>query len=298
MPTQTCQTAPIEADEWIRMLGGECIAAGRYQCASLEVGHYRFPERPEQITAPPLTRHYLSITMEGPTQVERNLSGDFAKAHFAPGTSLIMSAGQPNTWRWNNPTEEIHLSLCPEFLRRMGESANIVDVELIDRFAFADSELRCLATALLSEVRSPGIATELWLESITNVLYMHVLRTYCRVSPSSEFHSTGLTAAQIRRVTEYVNDNINREITLAEMAEVAGVSRFHFAHMFKRTVGTPPHQWLIERRLERAKELLRTTRMTIADIAFEVGYQSQSHFGHIFRRATGMSPRRWRMSLI
>lgn len=286
--------AAVDAAEWVQLLGGEEVLHGSCNCAALSLGQYRFPERPDRFTAPPLTHHYLSITLEGSTEVERDLHGDRETARFAPGTSLIMSAGQPNSWRWDKPTEEIHFYLCPEFLRRMGESANVAEVELMERFAFADEELQRLATTLLDEIRSPGIATNLWIESVTNVLYMHILRNYCTTSSVLESTRIGLTTAQLRHVEEFATENISREITLTEMAEVAGVSRFHFAHMFKRSMGVPPHQWLISRRLDRAKDLLRTTDLSITEIAFEVGYQSQSHFGHVFRRATGMSPRTWR----
>lgn len=294
MLNDSCLQSAVDAGEWVEFLGGRKVLHGSFDCATLDLGQYRFPERPERFTAPPMTRHYLSITLDGPTEVERDLHGDRETAQFTPGTSLIMSAGQQNSWRWDRPTEEIHFYLCPDFLRRMGEAANVAEVELIERFAFADEDLQRLATTLLDEIRSPGIATDLWIESVTNLLYMHVLRNYCMTSSVPKIDHVGLTSAQLRHVEEFVTENISREIMLSEMAEIAGVSRFHFAHMFKRTMGIPPHQWLISRRLARAKELLRATGMSITEIAFEVGYQSQSHFGHVFRRATGMSPRKWR----
>jgi AraC family transcriptional regulator len=294
MSNSSCRQAAIDANEWVQYLGGEAVLQGPSGCAALTMGQYRFPERPERFTAPPLARHYLSITLDGPTQVERDLHGDRETAKFAPGTSLIMSADQPNSWRWDRPTEEIHFYLCPDFLRRIGEAANVTDIALIERFAFADERLQQLASTLVEEIRSPGVATDLWTESVTNVLYMHILRHYCESRNTLEQPQTGLTAAQLRHVEEFATENLDQEVTLTQMAEVAGVSRFHFAHMFKRSVGTPPHQWLMARRIERAKELLVTTNRSITEIAFDVGYQSQSHFGHVFRRATGVTPRQWR----
>lgn len=294
MVTKTQLGASIGASEWVAHLGGEQVlsAEGDYY-PGLDIGQYRFPERPDRFTAPPLARHYISITLDGSTEVERNLSGDRDTAQFTPGHSLIMSAGQPNAWRWDRPTEEVHFYLCPELLRDMAASIGLTDVELIDRFGFSDPELQRLARALLTELRAPDIGSRLWVESLTNVLGLHILRHHCR-SGRIHLDPAGLTSAQIRRVEDFVTSNLGENISLAEMAGVAGVSRFHFAHMFKRSMGMPPHRWLVERRLDRAKELLRSTDRSVTEIAFEVGYHSQSHFGLVFRRATGMTPRAWR----
>lgn len=297
MLNESCFQETVEAGEWVRYLGGEPVLHGYFNCAALAIGQYRFPSRPERFTAPPISRHYMSITFDGATEVERNLGDERNTARFSPGTSLIMSAGQVNSWRWDKPTEEIHLYLCPDFLRRMGETADLANTELVERFAFSDPDLQRLAGQLLEEIRSPGIASDLWVESVTNLLYMHVLRNYCTTSSSTRFPGIGLTSAQLRRVEEFVEAHMDREVTLAEMAEVTNVSRFHFAHMFKRSMGLPPHQWLIQKRVERAKQLLRNTRLSITEVAFEVGYQSQSHFGHVFRRSIGMSPRKWRAQI-
>ena len=295
MAAEARSGAQVGALEWVEHLGGERVLGGGVEyCSALHVGRYRFPGRPDRFTAPPLERHYISITVDGATEVERNLSGGEDRARFAPGNSLIMAAGQPNAWRWTRPTEEIHFYLCPEFLREIARKAGLDDVRLIDRFAFADPELQRMATALLRELSAPGIASRLWVESVTNELYLHILRQHCIAVNTDPSACSGLTAAQLRRVSEFVSKNLSRDMTLADMAEVAGVSRFHFAHMFKRSVGEPPHRWLVQHRLERAKALLRSTDLSITEVAFEVGYQSQSHFGQMFRRATGMTPRSWR----
>ena len=100
----------------------------------------------------------------------------------------------------------------------------------------------------------------------------------------------GLSPAALRRVQLFVEANLGRQIALAELAERAGLSAFHFARAFKQSVGSPPLAWLQQRRVERAHELLRTTDLPLGEVALATGFGSQSHFTTVFRRLTGLTP--------
>ncbi|MBU8540637.1 helix-turn-helix domain-containing protein [Falsiroseomonas tokyonensis] len=104
----------------------------------------------------------------------------------------------------------------------------------------------------------------------------------------------GLAAWQVRRATAYMMDNLDSEIGLAELSALVGLSPTHFCTAFRRSTGLPPHAWLTEARMERAKALLADPRLSLTEIAQTVGYGGQSAFGAAFRRATGTTPRAWR----
>lgn len=104
----------------------------------------------------------------------------------------------------------------------------------------------------------------------------------------------GLAPWAARRVVEYLHAHLAEEVSLVELAAVANLSPFHFARMFKRTLGVAPHAYQRGLRCERAKMLLAQTRHSVTGIAFDVGYESSQSFARMFRAETGMSPIDWR----
>lgn len=110
-----------------------------------------------------------------------------------------------------------------------------------------------------------------------------------------QINTEQLSAQRNRRVVEYVEANLDRQVSLEDLANVAAMSAHHFARSFKATMGVTPVRYLWEKRLERAKALLRDNDHNLASIAFECGFRSQSHFATLFKRATGMTPSAWRV---
>ncbi|MDB5447595.1 MAG: hypothetical protein JWQ97_2912 [Phenylobacterium sp.] len=104
----------------------------------------------------------------------------------------------------------------------------------------------------------------------------------------------GLTPNQVRRVRERVEAVLERQITLGELAAVAGLSRSHFCRLFRRTFGQPPLRYVLQRRVERAKRLMLATHAPLASIAVDCGLYDQAALSKAFRRVTGQSPAAWR----
>ena len=99
---------------------------------------------------------------------------------------------------------------------------------------------------------------------------------------------------RLKRVVEYVDANLSNKVSLLDLAEVAGLSRMHFASQFRTATGLRPHEFLLRRRIRRSKELLRNSPMTIGRIALTVGFQTQAHFTTVFKRFVGCTPHQWR----
>jgi AraC-like DNA-binding protein len=110
------------------------------------------------------------------------------------------------------------------------------------------------------------------------------------------FAAGGLTPRALQRVRDYIEAHLVENIELQALADIAGLSRFHFARMFKQSVGTPPHCYLMQRRLERAQKLLAESNLSITQIALESGFAEQSHFSRRFRLSFGITPRAFRWS--
>jgi len=122
------------------------------------------------------------------------------------------------------------------------------------------------------------------LSLITNLLTMTTIT----------FNNRNLTLTQLQQVLVYINTHLDRELSLAEIAQVINISPTYFASLFKSTTGISPHQYVIQQRVERAKLMLAKTDLAIADIALQVGFSSQSHLTQQFKQLTGMTPKQVR----
>lgn len=131
----------------------------------------------------------------------------------------------------------------------------------------------------------------LYVESLTQVLVIHLLRYYSAFTQTITFENRSLTHAQLQQAIDYIHTHLDRDLSLVQIAEVINISPTYFASLFKRATGISPHQYVIQQRVERAKLLLTTTDLAIANVAFQVGFSSQSHLTQHFKRLTGMTPK-------
>jgi AraC family transcriptional regulator len=134
----------------------------------------------------------------------------------------------------------------------------------------------------------------LYIESLANILAVHLLRQYSATEPRPMIHRGGLPERQVLQVLDYIHDHLDQEIKLADLAELLGMSQFHFSAQFKQAIGTSPYQYLLQQRVERAKQLLKQTDQSIVEIALECGFNSHSHLSKQFRQLTGMTPKAYR----
>ena len=116
-----------------------------------------------------------------------------------------------------------------------------------------------------------------------------------RIDEASAFG--GLAPWQVKRVTAYLTDNLKHDFSLIDVAAQIGLSPHHFSRAFKRATGRPPHRFLMERRVERARDMLSGTRLSLVEIALACGFAGQSHFTTAFKRHTGLTPGAWRAAV-
>ena len=103
-----------------------------------------------------------------------------------------------------------------------------------------------------------------------------------------------LPSWRLRRVTEYIQQNLDKDLTLAELAALVCMSRYHFARLFKGSTGVPPHRFVVRQRIARARGVLATSELSIAEISRLVGFRTPSHFTTVFRRVLGITPGAYR----
>lgn len=145
--------------------------------------------------------------------------------------------------------------------------------------------------AVDAELSSGGLGGPLAAESLANLLTVHLLRYIFGSCPSSGRRHGTLPRAKLHAVVEYIEEHLDCGPTLKQMAALVRLSPNYFASQFKRATGCSPHQYLIMRRVERAKQLLQTAGdRSLAEVAMKAGFSDQSQFSHHFKRLVGITP--------
>jgi AraC family transcriptional regulator len=148
---------------------------------------------------------------------------------------------------------------------------------------------------LLGQEASRQSAPSLFLEEALDLLCLQLIRRHSDFPITRLIEpSRGLTGRQVRLVTGYMREHLDREITLGELAGLIHLSRFHFCTAFRLATGKRPHEWLTIQRIERACTLLESTALRIIDVALSVGYRTPSAFAAAFRRVVGDTPSSYR----
>jgi AraC family transcriptional regulator len=157
-----------------------------------------------------------------------------------------------------------------------------------------DTTIANLGMALLPALRRPDQASRLFVDYVLFALGIHVARTYGGMRALSPPIRGGLTPRQMRRAKEILAGNLDGRVPLKEVARECGLSVSHFSRSFRRSVGAAPHNWLLTRRVDAAKEKLRDGRLSLLDVALACGFADQSHLTRVFTRMVGLSPGAWR----
>jgi len=163
--------------------------------------------------------------------------------------------------------------------------------------AIEDTTISSLGTTILPALSHPDQVNQLFIDHVLFALGVHVAQTYGGMRPLSRPVRGGLAPRQVRRAKEILSANLDGRVPLTEVAKECGLSVSHFSHAFRRTTGAAPHNWLLARRVEVAKEKLRDGRLSLLDVALVCGFADQSHFTRIFARIVGVSPGAWRRAL-
>ncbi len=156
---------------------------------------------------------------------------------------------------------------------------------------FEDQVIMNAARGIGAEICERNSLSGMLVEAYVATIFVQMMR---RQERFQNFFKGGLAAADLSRVVQKIEEGLAENVTLSQLAAVAGLSVPHFCRAFKRSFGCPPYEFIIRRRIERAKEHLRHSEMTITDIALACGFSTSSHFANSFRRQVGTTPQMYR----
>jgi AraC family transcriptional regulator len=222
------------------------------------------------------------------------------KRHLPPpaGAISLLPAGTTTYWRWSGRKDSLHIHLEPKLVERVIEEAFGLDparltIPSLDSLDLP--HLRAAMAAVGAELTAGGPGGPLAAESLANVVAVHLLRHVVAPRRLERVRDGVLPRGRLRTVVEYIEEHIDGGPTLAQMAAVVGLNLYHFARQFKAATGLPPHQYVIARRVERAKQLLHAgTNLSLAEVALHAGFSDQSQFSRHFKRLVGVTPGQFR----
>ncbi len=198
------------------------------------------------------------------------------------------------------PFDTVHFFLPIPALDEITEELRVPRVETLVcpiTDAITDEVMLNLARAILPAFARPDEANRLFADHLFLAVGAHLVGKYGSPALLPDFNRGGLAPWQRRQVTELLLDDISANHSLTELASACGVSTRQFSRAFKASVGTSPHRWLLRKRVERAKELLRCTDQKLGVIALACGFADQAHFTRVFSADVGTSPANWRRKL-
>lgn len=225
-------------------------------------------------------------------QIEEVARGQVQRQMLFHGGMTLMPMKHINWGAWNQAFQGFNLSLKPALLtRNAAELLSIDRVEIPPRKPFYDPLILQIGLALKADLESQRPGGRLYAEAMANALAVHILRNYSAHSHQSIRYLGGLSPTQLKLVMDYINDYLDRELSLEELAAIAQLSAYHFCRSFKRSTNFTPHQYVIRQRVERAKLLLKDGKLGIAEVAVACGFTHQSHLNRHFKRLTGVTPK-------
>jgi AraC family transcriptional regulator len=291
------RTAPVlwDTQAWSATFSGPPVITGP-EARWHGVGVGRWIGTDARMPQPPLKQHVLVSHLGGDKRVRRSGDG-VRRVHPAPCRSLtLIPAGCGFDWLTYGPIDFAHLYISPERLSRT--VATVFDDDpsrlvLEARVAIEAPLLAELMSSILEQVSGPK-PLHGYLESLFEAALVQIVHHCSNIEAVPRTPRRALAPARLRRVLQHIEATLEGALDLQDLADVAGLSRFHFSRAFLQALGEPPLAYVARRRIEVASELLRTTALPIADVAARAGFNSAAYFSTAFRRQTGRSPREYR----
>jgi AraC family transcriptional regulator len=261
-----------------------------------------FEEAPFEAAESAVRHPFLIYHLYHPTTVTRKISGaSRERALIGPRRICLTPSGTAAQWQHSG-----HPEILQVYLRDSVYAATINEMygcdasaaQLIPRFAILDPLLEQLALAIVAALRDGSVEDGLYVDTLAQMMAAQLARHHSsrsRLTHSPQMKS--VASWKIRRLIEFIEDHLDLDLRLESLASEIEISPLYLPRAFKAAIGQSPHQYVLQRRIQKAKDLLTSTDSPIVDIALAVGFSSQSHLSNWFHRLVGVSPASYRRQI-
>jgi AraC family transcriptional regulator len=262
------------------------------QSGGLIVEHHLEPA--DTVETPPISQNFLCLNLSQTlNQVTRFDRLEFNGSYCVGDVWLLPASSCSGFWSWESTDETLMFTLAPSLLDEIASTsdcANLSGLQLKPVVRQQDPTLLTIGQLFKREMTQDGIASQLYVDALALQFAIHLLRHYTTQSLTPKQHSGGLSQQQMKHLVDYMQANLERSIHLEELAALLNISQYHFCRLFKQSTGRSPYQFVIQQRVDRAKQLLRKSDRSILDVAIRCGFADGSHLTRHFRRSTGVTP--------
>jgi AraC family transcriptional regulator len=243
---------------------------------------------PDDVTVP---QHYFAMNA-GPAHEWEWKDGKTFKTHrYETGDLWVNPAGVPFSHRISGRNQFVLLTIDPQKVAELLPNQPLLERQVFRRQHQAkDRHLQTLMQALLIEAEMGGPNGHLYADTLSTALVTHFVNHYSLDTPLECVHLPPIERQRLGSVIDYIEAHLTDDVSLAELALAAGLSKFHFARLFKDAIGLTPHKYVLKRRIETASQFLKQGE-AIAQVAHLFGFTDQSHFTRTFKRIKGVTPK-------
>jgi len=251
-----------------------------------------------EVETPPVRDNILVVNLSGETYLEERFPGGGREQRWVDaGKMSITPAGRPISRRFKGRPEILLIHIARALVRDVAEAVHDGDPEKVSlnrRLGVPDRSVDRLGRLLLDEAELQSSGTNLAAEMLVRALVIHLLRHHSNHGSLPPEPAVPRLGGRLRRVLDLMNEHMEEDLSLARLSELSGLSQPQFSRAFREAIGKPPHHYLIDLRVQRAKRLLDETPRSVIEVGMACGFQQPNHFATTFRKLTGMSPRSWR----
>jgi AraC family transcriptional regulator len=236
--------------------------------------------------------HILTMVTSG-TPINQSIDGKSQYHLVGQNNVFILPAGISHRCDWQQNIEFMFVGLDPHIFVQVGqELVNPDRIELIPHFAtLQDPLIQGILLTLKQELISGGLNTHLFVDQLKTTLVAHLLRAYGVQKAQIVTYADGLPRYKLNQLLDYIEAHLDWNLELEDLAQQVDMSQFYFSRLFKQSLGITPHQYVIQQRIERAKQLLRKGELSLVEVALECGFANQGHLNRHFKRLTGTTPK-------
>lgn len=256
---------------------------------------YRY--RGQDVEIPPMACFMIVHYSRGETPMDRQFDGRWTRTTCDPGHFSLLSRAVDSHWHWTEDVEVSHVYLTDELMCRVASDMQgkaVAEVQLADVLRGSDEIVGHIANEVTREAMQQGIGGPLYAEALSVQLAVHLLRTYATCKFKAPGDACRLSDREIHLLEDYVDAHLHHSIRLADMAQTLGMGVWTLNRHLQRTLNTSAYAFVVDRRIQSAKHLLRAGDLSLKGIAAAVGFSDQAHMTRIFRAKLGMTPGQYR----